>query len=811
MRLKYKIPLIKNKFLIKEGLINNINIKIKSHKILFVSSPSGYGKTSIISQWAKQQKDSIIWLSLDKFSNNLNYFVCALINSFKYLDNSLFENDLIGNIDDLNLITMRIIDTIEDAKKKLILIIDDLHYIESKKVYNTLEFFLNNLPENLKVIIMSRNKVEDIPFSLLRNKDEVFEINSDNLRFSFEDLKKVFSNKLVSEEQLIKIYEKTEGWIFAIQVFSILIDDSNDIDDLINSFSGNNLLISDFLINRVLYNLDEEVQKFLFITSILNKFNHELAYHITGLNKTEKIILLIEKKNLFLVSLDSNREWFRYHSLFSETLNSCFHKKYYGHTNLYYKKAYNWLKDNNFFDESVYYAEIIKDYDFIIEIISEQYKKLIDEINYFKLYEWLKKVPIDYLIKCPFTFLIYIECLNEFRKINETKKYISLFDNKYDINNLSKEILAFYYKQKLNLSKLILDIENIKVNCDNFLKYTDDNSPYIYSFLGVYYFYKNNDINAFIKYLNLYNFYLRKNTYRYIVGLINKATLLLECGLYNDSYIDFLEILQIIDKEKKQSFNRLLTLIYSNLSLISYYKNNIKNCYDYMQKSINYINQMQSYRLLRASYNSLLTTNLMLGNLNNFKKLLLEIKIINNESIYNKDELFISLGIRREIRENILDNCNLFIQERMQLKDLDSLKYIYFNSAFAFIESLIFMNKFEDAEVIINKLNNDISNFNKNTNKLVYSSKLIELFLLKSLLNYKKGNIKVTKEFIKKSLLLAENQNIIRIHIDFFKELHPIILNILNIDKDLSSGFVNDLKNEMSLLDNTFLTNREIE
>ncbi|MFN8578998.1 MAG: LuxR C-terminal-related transcriptional regulator, partial [Candidatus Sericytochromatia bacterium] len=515
-----------------------------------------------------------------------------------------------------------------------------------------------------------------------------------------------------------------------------------------------------------------------------------------------------EKKNLFLVSLDSNREWFRYHSLFSEILISILKKKYSKHIKMYYQKAYTWLKNNNFYDDAIYCAEIIKEYNLIIEIIHEQSKKLISERNIFKLLYWCEKVPINELIKASVSYLYYLICLVDFNRISEVEKYIDEFENYYNISSLESDILAILYQVKALLSLKKRDIEGIKTNS---VKIIENSNNKNYSLLGsahnylANYYLMNIDTKSCINHHKIAAEFQYKDSdyYSYANSLISSAYVHLQNAELKEAFNIFNKILDSIDDYNISSTNENLLLIYSSLAWINYYKNNMPQCNKFISKAIEVSEKIGNYSDLRVFYNGILGMYLKLNNFPNFDILINKFKNINLKS-FEKDEIFNCLIIRKAIRMKDFSSCELFIDERIYVKELDKFSGLPSNYILALIEALIYTKKYDDAEFFINKSIKEIEN-------LAFIQVLIELLLLKALLFSKKGFSIEAKKYIKEALLYGEPENFIRLFTDSFKEIHPLILNVLSTNLDSSFKYISELKQSFEINDDEFLSIREIE
>ncbi|MFN8578620.1 MAG: hypothetical protein U0354_17470 [Candidatus Sericytochromatia bacterium] len=325
MRLKNQTPKLKGNELFREELINYIDNIVNEYRVVLINAPAGYGKTTSIISWLKEKNIiNVNWISLDIFDNKLKDFLLNFVDSNVFLDKALFYN----NEKDISehkceSYILELLEEISKINETIYFIIDDLQVITSLEVYNAFNYFLHNIPSNLKLILLSRNKLKDISFSELKRRNDFFEIGYEKLTFKNNDLMNYVSLDDIKNNNLDLIIKKTEGWIFSIQILDILLKNRIDKIEAIKSFSGNNKDIKDFLLSEVIDNLSEEIQDFLLKTSFLNTFNYNLCNYILDINNSQEIINYLIINNLFIISLDDNNDWFRYHDLFSEFYFQC--------------------------------------------------------------------------------------------------------------------------------------------------------------------------------------------------------------------------------------------------------------------------------------------------------------------------------------------------------------------------------------------------------------------------------------------------------------------------------------------------------
>ncbi|MFN8578621.1 MAG: LuxR C-terminal-related transcriptional regulator [Candidatus Sericytochromatia bacterium] len=809
MRLKNQIPKLKGNELYRDELINYIDNIVNKFNVVLLNAPAGYGKTTSIISWIESKSiNNVSWISLDIFDNVLKSFLLNLLESNSFLDKSIFsDNEKAISENNYTDYILSILENISKIPETIYLIIDDLQIINNTEVSNVFNYLLHNIPSNLKLILLSRNKLKGIYFSELKRRNNFFEIGYEKLRFTNNDVRSYISIDKIRDKDIDIIINKTEGWVFSIQSLNILLTNKDNNQEILKMFSGNNTDIKEFLINETIEILDDKVKDFLLKTSFLKTFNYELCNYVLGIDNSQELINYLIINNLFIISLDDNNDWFRYHDLFSEFLFSMFKIKNSNNIDELYIRVSDWYKLKEDLDESIRYASLIRDYSYIVNIIENNFKKMFSEKKIFKLLDWFNYIPLNHLITYPLSYIYYIKVLNYYidvDKLIEVERFINEFEHFYKKQNLNDDILVNLYNVKASYGMRKKDYETIKINVDKMSLYTKNDDyeslGFINSFLGVYYIrdYKlEESIESYKKAANF--FYKSGDYYNYIFCEIMNIQNLLRSGKLKESQQKAFEIKDLIHTVSIKD----ITLIYGFLAYIYYMFNDIELCNKYINDGLNGNNETIIFHDLKNFIYILIGIKIKLHlfeevdfYINKLLDLHYKYKISVETDIIN------SFNIRKEIRQKKYTNCEKFIGEYIHISKLDDFKKINYVIVFALIESLIFTNNLYEAQNLIDKT---IILYKK------FIHLLVESYLLKALILYKKKKLNDTKHSIKQALFLGEEGDIIRLFVDSFKEIHKIILDILNNKNDFSQEYINNIKNSFNIRDGNVLSSREIE
>ena len=328
---KLYIPPPRPQLVIRLRLIERLNEGLSSRrKLTIISAPAGFGKTTLISEWVSVCERPVAWLSLDEGDNDPVRFLTYLITALQTIVPNIgagvlhmLQSTQSPPIETVLTILLNEIATIPD---NFIFVLDDYHVIEDKAVGNALTFLLEHLPPQMHLVITTRED-PNLPLARLRVRDQLTELRVADLRFTSSEVAE-FLNKAMglnlSAENISALEARTEGWIAGLQLAAISMQGhaSRDASSFIKSFTGTHHFVLDYLVEEVLQQQTESVQNFLLCTSILSRMCAPLcdAVLLDSSTRGQETLEYLERANLFIMALDNERSWYRYHHLFGSLL-----------------------------------------------------------------------------------------------------------------------------------------------------------------------------------------------------------------------------------------------------------------------------------------------------------------------------------------------------------------------------------------------------------------------------------------------------------------------------------------------------------
>lgn len=297
-------------------------------KLTLISAPAGFGKTTALSVWAAQSDWPVAWLSLDEGDRDPSRFLAYLISALQ---------TVLGNVGQRMLSALQspqrpstealltaLLNEISVVPDDFLLVLDDYHVVDSRSVDDALAFLIEHLPPQMHLVIATREDPR-LPLARLRGRGQLTELRAADLRFTAAEASMFLAQTMgldLSAADIAALDMRTEGWIVGLQLAAISMRGLDDTAGFIASFTGSHRFVLDYLVEEVLQRQPESVQSFLLRTSILDRLSGPLCDAMlrdTG-GTGDEMLHVLERANLFIVPLDHDRRWYRYHHLFAELL-----------------------------------------------------------------------------------------------------------------------------------------------------------------------------------------------------------------------------------------------------------------------------------------------------------------------------------------------------------------------------------------------------------------------------------------------------------------------------------------------------------
>jgi LuxR family transcriptional regulator, maltose regulon positive regulatory protein len=375
-------------------------------RLTLLSAPAGFGKTTLLGTWSKSRAgrgSSLAWLSLDEGDNDPVRFLFYLVGAFRRgTGEEGFGEGVLAALHSPEPLRMEavlgaLVNEISSLESELDLVLDDYHLIESEDVHGIVSFLLEHLPEGTHLVVSGRVD-PPLPLARLRARDQITELNAAELSFTREEagafLKGVMELDL-SAEDVAKLEGRTEGWIAALQLAALSMQDREDPSAFVSSFSGSHCDVLDFLTEEVLERQPTHVRRFLLETSILDNLTGPLCDALTGRSDGQGMLETLERENLFVIALDDERVWYRYHHLFADFLHSRLMRERPQSAGELRLRASGWYEGNGQLSEAIGHALSAPDHDLAARLIEEGVEGAVERGQGTTALRWLEALPAE--------------------------------------------------------------------------------------------------------------------------------------------------------------------------------------------------------------------------------------------------------------------------------------------------------------------------------------------------------------------------------------------------------------------------------
>jgi LuxR family maltose regulon positive regulatory protein len=412
-----------------------------SFKATFLIAPAGYGKTTLIAEWARQVQAAVGWLSLDEKDNDLvrfwNYMTKTLEQALGGLPDSIgvvastlspgqYEPFLVALLNELN-----------SVREPLAILLDDWHVITDKDIIASVSYFLEYLPPSVHLIFASRS-LAGLSKARWISRGWTREINVEQLRFDLRetvDFFRIFAAQEMRREQVERHLAITEGWVTGLKLISLSLRYGDWTAEFGHSHSGNGKHVEQFLLEEVFESLDGPTRQFLMNISVLQRMNGPLSEAVGGENGSEKLAKLVDA-GLFLIPLDEDKTWFRLHHLFCEFLKKQQRRCDPGKTEELNRAAAVWCESHELLEEAVDYYLAGYEYTEAIRLL-EQMRSIMIRREFQALRVWLSAIPEQLLMQHPYLYFSYIFSLLWAHELDLAEQHLQLAEQHFETSSAS--------------------------------------------------------------------------------------------------------------------------------------------------------------------------------------------------------------------------------------------------------------------------------------------------------------------------------------------------------------------------------------
>ena len=422
---KLYIPPLRPKVVSRPRLLERLNGGLHRNLIL-IAAPAGFGKTTLVSEWVEGIERPTAWLSLDEGDNDPTRFLTYLVAALQTIAATLGEG-VLGVLQSPQppptaSILTALLNEITTISDHFVLVLDDYHVLDAKPIDQALTFLLDHLPPKMHLVIATRED-PPLPLARLRVGGHLTELRVTDLRFTLSEAAEFLNQGMglnLEAQDIARLSTRTEGWIAGLQLAAISLQGHEDATSFITSFTGSHHFVMDYLVEEVLGQQSESLQTFLLRTSILDRVCGSLcdAVLLDASASGQATLEYLERANLFIVPLDNERRWYRYHQLFAELLRQRLHQSTASstgdaksHVTALHIRASLWYEDNGLEIEAFHHAVAANDVARAERLIEGKGIPLHFRGAVTAILDWLESLPTTVLNARPSLWARYASLL----------------------------------------------------------------------------------------------------------------------------------------------------------------------------------------------------------------------------------------------------------------------------------------------------------------------------------------------------------------------------------------------------------------
>ena len=372
---------------------------------MLVSAPAGFGKTTLLTDWlaavppAPAGERLTAWLSLDRGDNHPASFWAYVITALSTAASGVGEDALAllraPQPPPVQAVLTALLNDLASIAGDIVLVLDDYHVIDAPSVQDGMAFLIDHLPPGLHLVIASRAD-PPLPLARLRARGELAEIRAAELRFTPDEAAAYLNGLMglqLTARDVTVLAARTEGWIAALQLAALSMQEREDLAGFIDGFAGDDRYVVDYLAEEVLQRQPDRVQAFLLQTAILGRLSGPLCDAVTGLGGGKAMLEALDRGNLFLVPLDDRRRWYRYHHLFADVLQARLLDEHPGQVQELHRRACAWYEQNGERSLAIGHALAAGDFGRAADLVELAIRALRPTRQEAMVRRWLEELP----------------------------------------------------------------------------------------------------------------------------------------------------------------------------------------------------------------------------------------------------------------------------------------------------------------------------------------------------------------------------------------------------------------------------------
>lgn len=740
-------------------------------KLTLISAPAGFGKTTLITSWLAMHEYPVAWLSLDRSDGDLSRFLTYLVSALQTVNNTIGKGVLTAlqspQLPPIETLITPLLNEITTLLDEFALILDDYHAIDSAEIDHILHFLLDHLPAHMHIIITTREDPQ-LPLARLRARGQLTEIRATDLRFTVSETSDFLKHTMgldLSPDDINALENRTEGWIVGLQLAAISMQNLADKTAFIEAFTGSHQYVLDYLLEEVLHQQPDSVQHFLTNTSILDKLCIDLCNVVVGINESEDIIVHLIRNNLFIIPLDHERKWFRYHHLFGDLLRQRLQKQ----TTTEEQQQLNlrasiWYEQSGYEVDAFQHAVQAHDINRAIALIISDTVPLYFRGAAQPVLRWLETLSAEIFAEHPALYVMYGWVLMATYQNAQVEQKLQLAESILKANsddqitrNLSGQIAAI----RAMLSANHYQTDNIITYSQQALELLNPDDLYIRAVVmrtrAIAYQFKGDRTSAKEVYLQAINLSEEtENLYINILSTTGLGIIQLSENQLHQAQNTFQRVLDLVGEPAQP----IACAAYLYLAQIYYWWNELDTAQQFGQKSLELAKQIDTVDISITCGLFLARLKLTNGDNSGAEMLLSKLeKDIHQRQFTRQIPALMQLRIQNCLQqENITEALDIASEHKL---------------AKSLVRVHLAQDKPAEAQAIIDTYHQQVDSNN-------HPDEQLELLILQILIHQTRGQIESALSLLRDVLKLTQTDNFIRLYVDEGAPMQQLLSALYN-------------------------------
>jgi LuxR family maltose regulon positive regulatory protein len=402
--------------------------------VAVVEAPPGWGKSTLLCSWceASDDPDRFAWYSIEATEDDPALFWAYVIEALERVEPGVGRDaaELLRapGTSVLEHVLPALLNALDDAGRAIVLVLDDYHAISDPRIHEGVGFFLEHLPAPCRVIVAGR-ALSELPLARLRAQRRLYELGVDVLRLDAVETRLLLEQETglaIDPDTAELLHARTEGWPAGLHLAALSLRGRGDPRTLVAEFTGDNRLLTDYLMSEVLDGLEPEIRDFLYDTAVLDRLSSPLCDAVRGQSDSHALLDQVERRQLFLIPLDGRREWYRYHHLFVELLRRELTRADPERASMLHSRAAGWLREHGFVDEALHHLFEAGDAAEAGKILAAEYMNAIVDGRTESLLRSFERIPFATMRTSNVLCLARALALLQYGRLSDAERWLEV-------------------------------------------------------------------------------------------------------------------------------------------------------------------------------------------------------------------------------------------------------------------------------------------------------------------------------------------------------------------------------------------------